>query len=371
MHLCKNTNCTKSCKSCRIYFCNNICPKFEEYICEHLAKKPYCCNGCINAKSCHNIKMVYSARCADLEYHNELSNSRKGVHISLDEIEYINENVTPRIANGQSLENIKMTDPNITVSVPTLYNYTNNGLFEFENIDLVKKVKYKITKKESNDDFKERKTKIDNLKANRNYKAFLKFIKEHPSYNIAEMDTVIGTINSSKVLLTLLFRKSNFMIALLVDDKRANTINKKLNELKRKITTEKFVILLRIILTDNGVEFYMIEEIETLEDKKQIDLFFCEPGKSNQKAKIEKNHVEIRKILPKGTSFDNLTQKDVNLMMSHINSYKRKKLNGLSPYEALINEHGKVFVDELMNALGYKLIDSKDIILKPRLLKKR
>lgn len=55
----------------------------------------------------------------------------------------------------------------------------------------------------------------------------------------------------------------------------------------------------------------MIEEIEMLENKKQINLFFCDSGKSNQNGKIEKNHVEIRKIFPKGTSFDNLKQKDI------------------------------------------------------------
>lgn len=316
--------------------------------------------------------MVYSARCADLEYHNTLSNSRKGEHISLNEIDYINEHVTPRIINGQSLENIKLTDSNITVSLSSLYNHTNNDLFKFKNIDLPKKVKYRARKsKEKVEEIDpEKQSKIDLLKSIRNYKSFLKFTQEHPEYNIAEMDTVIGKIDGSKVLLTLIFRKSNFMIALLVDNKQAKTINFKLNELKQQITPQKFLILLRIILTDNGVEFNMIEEIEMLENTKQINLFFCDPGKSNQKPQIEKNHVEIRKILPKGTSFDNLKQKDINLMMSHINSYKRKKLGGLSPYDKIVEEFGKQFADELMSALGYKVIESKDIILKPKLLKK-
>lgn len=353
-HLCNNNECDKFCKSCKRYFCNNICCNFKEYICNRLAKKPYCCNGCNSAKLCHgNIRMIYNASRAELEYQNTLSNSRRGEHISLDEIEYINENITPRIKNGQSFENIKMTDKNISVSTSSLYNYTNNGLFEFKNIDLPKKVKYKKRKviNENDDTSFEQQTKIDKLKLNRNYQLFLEFVKKHIDYNIAEMDTVIGTINGSKVLLTLLFRKSNFMIALLVDNKKAKTIYNKLKELKQKITSEKFLILFKILLTDNGVEFTMIEEIEKIEENEKIHLFFCDAGKSNQKGKIEKNHVEIRKILPKGTSFDNLKQKDINLMMSHINSYKRKKLGGLSPYEIMVNEYGKQFTDELMQAL--------------------
>lgn len=316
--------------------------------------------------------MLYYASIADSNYHEKLSNSRKGEHITIDEIDYINENITPRIKNGQSLQNIKMTDNNIKVSVSSLYNYTNSGLFNFKNIDLPKKVKYKKrkSKEETEDISKEKQTKINKLKEERNYDLFLKYAGEHPDYNITEMDTVIGTINSAKVLLTLLFRKSNFMIAFLVDNKKANTINKKLDELKQKITPLTFLLLFRIILTDNGVEFNMIEEIETLENKKQINLFFCDAGKSNQKGKIEKNHVEIRKILPKGTTFDNLKQKDINLMMSHINSYKRKKLNGLSPYEVIVQEYGIEFADTLLRSLGYSIIEPKDIILKPRLLKK-
>ncbi|MCQ8264294.1 hypothetical protein NF417_12955, partial [Streptococcus suis] len=42
-----------------------------------------------------------------------------------------------------------------------------------------------------------------------------------------------------------------------------------------------------------------------------------------RKRRIEKNHTLIRDILPKGSSFDNLTQEDINLVCSHVNSVKR------------------------------------------------
>ena len=215
-----------------------------------------------------------------------------------------------------------------------------------------------------------KKNKIQKLKVNRNYDCFVIFINKHKDYKITEMDTVIGKTTDKKVVLTLLFRKSNFMIAILLDNKTASKVNKELNLLKKKLTTELFILLFRIMLTDNGVEFTMIEEIETLEGDNQINLFFCDPGKSNQKGKIEKNHVELRKILPKGTTFNNLTQKDINLVMSHVNSYPRRLLNYKSPYETLIEEIGKEKSDFIMNVLGYKVIDSKDIILSPKLLKK-
>ena len=42
--------------------------------------------------------------------------------------------------------------------------------------------------------------------------------------------------------------------------------------------------------------------------------------RSDQKGGCEVTHEMIRCVLPKKISFDNLTQDDITLMMSHINS---------------------------------------------------
>lgn len=42
----------------------------------------------------------------------------------------------------------------------------------------------------------------------------------------------------------------------------------------------------------------------------------------------KKKHEYIRKILPKGSSFDELSQADINKMLWHINSAARESLNG-------------------------------------------
>ena len=95
-------------------------------------------------------------------------------------------------------------------------------------------------------------------------------------------------------------------------------------------------------------------------------VFYCDPGAPYQKGACEVNHGLIRRILPKGSSFDGLTQEDVFLMMDHINSYKRKKLNNRSPYDAFSFYHG----EDLLKKLGCSPVAAGDIILKPRLLKK-
>ena len=80
----------------------------------------------------------------------------------------------------------------------------------------------------------------------------------------------------------------------------------------------------------------------------------------------ENNHEFIRRILPKGSSFDNLCQDDIQLMMDHINSYGRKKLGDKSPYQAFEFIYGR----DVLESLGYKMISANDIILQPSLLKK-
>ena len=74
----------------------------------------------------------------------------------------------------------------------------------------------------------------------------------------------------------------------------------------------------------------------------------------------------IRKICPKGTSFDKYTQEDICLMMSHINSSARQSLGGLSPM-ALAK---LMLPSELLDYFGLVEIPADEIVLTPALLKK-
>lgn len=71
--------------------------------------------------------------------------------------------------------------------------------------------------------------------------------------------------------------------------------------------------------------------------------------------------------MPKGTSFNKLTQDDIDILMSNINSYGRKKLNDKSPYEVFSALYGETTLDKL----NIKKMESNQINLTPTLLKKR
>lgn len=129
---------------------------------------------------------------------------------------------------------------------------------------------------------------------------------------------------------------------------------------------EYFMELFPVILTDNGSEFSNPAAIEfDEENKRRTNLFYCHPSSPFEKGSIENNHEFLRRILPKGTSFDHLKQEsDIQLMLNHINSYQRKKLNNKSPYETFAFLHG----EEILRRIGAEFISPQDIILKPELL---
>lgn len=161
------------------------------------------------------------------------------------------------------------------------------------------------------------------------------------------MDTVEG-IKGGKCLLTLYFVNSYFQLAFLRDYNDAQSVIDIFNFLQELLGLSTFQTLFVVILTDNGSEFSNPLAIEFDSNHVQrTRIFYCEPSRPDQKGQCENNHELIRRILPKGTSFDSLTQKDINLMMSHINSYKRKKLNDCSPYQLFSFIYGKDILDKL------------------------
>lgn len=134
------------------------------------------------------------------------------------------------------------------------------------------------------------------------------------------MDSVIGRIGG-KVLLTLMFRSCDLMLAFIRDRNTSQSVIDIFNWLYKLLGPTIFHKLFPVLLTDNGSEFSNPVALE-FDDAgiKKTSIFYCDPRASFQKPNVELNHEFIRRILPKGYSFDGLTQEDINLVMSHINS---------------------------------------------------
>jgi IS30 family transposase len=362
--ICKKEDCTHSailyCKLCRI--CNDVCPDYKEEICSNRFKPPYVCNGCKQFNKCTLKKMVYDAEDAHVAFSENISESRSGILSTEAELVRLNALVSPLIKQGQSVHQVYASNVDeLMCSEKTLYNYIDACLFDVRNIDLPRKVKYRPR-------YKKPEFKIDKgCRIGRNYKDFQAFVEKNPELPIVQMDSVIGN-RGGKVLLTIHFVNTSLMIAFLRDANTSQSVIDIFESIYQTIGKIMFEKLFPVILTDNGSEFSNPRAIELGPSGyiRRSNVFYCDPSSPHQKGAIEVNHELIRRILPKGTTFDMLNQNDICLMMNHVNSYKRKKLNDRSPYQAFSFYYGK----DLLKLLECSSVPAEDIILKPALFKK-
>ena len=156
------------------------------------------------------------------------------------------------------------------------------------------------------------------------------------------------------------------MLAFLLDGKEMDGPVKTFDDLEERLGKEIFRELFPVVLTDNGSEFADPDLFEYSPDgARRMKLFYCDPRHSEQKGEIEKNHEYIRYVLPSGSSFDDLTQEKVDLMMSHINNTARPSLQGKTPIELALQHFGS----DTVGKLGLQIIKADDVCLKPKLLK--
>lgn len=340
------------------------CTEFKKENCNQLNKPPYVCNGCKNKTQCTLTKHFYNAVYANDEYTSILSEVRSGVMIYKEEIDTLNEILTPLICKqNQSIHQALLNNKNrIMFSDKSIYKYIDLGILNVKNIDLPRKIRFRSRTKPTTI------YKIDKkCLENRTYEDYIKYVKEHSDTPIVEMDTVEGK-KGGKVLLTIHFVNCSFMLAFIREHNDAQSVIDIFNQLQAILGIDKFKELFVIILTDNGSEFSNPTEIEfdLTTGEKRAQIFYCHPSSPFEKGSCEVNHELLRRILPKGTSFDGLTQNDINLIMSHINSYKRKKLNNVSPYKMFSTIYGKDTIDKL----GIQEIEPNSVSLSKNILNK-
>jgi IS30 family transposase len=358
-------NCTrKTTIYCKLYqSCNDNCPDFILEICTARFRVPYVCNGCETLGKCSLLKNIYDAEHAHMKAHEAISQSRSGLCVSESEVARLNKIISPLVQNGQSVHQIYVThEDELMCSEKTIYNYIDACLFDVRNIDLPRKVKFR-------ERYKKPEFKVDKgCRIGRNYNDFQAFLAKNQDTTVVQMDSVIGS-KGGKCLLTIHFVDTSLMLAFLRDANTSKSVTDIYETLYETLGKEVFTTLFPVILTDNGSEFSNPKAIEYGTKKlsgHRTNVFYCDAGSPYQKGAIEVNHELIRRILPKGNSFDHLAQENVSLMMNHINSYKRKKLNNRSPYETFSFYHG----EGILQKLGCTPVAAGDIILKPSLLKK-
>lgn len=342
--------------------CISICDAYESDQCDLLDKPPYVCSTCKMQKGCRKTKAYYSAHKAHAAHRKALRVAHSGIRKTPAELRRIAELIEPLIAKGQSLNHICAThSEELGVSKRSLYNYIDKNVFKVRNIDLPKKVVYRQRRP------KNILCKLEyQYRQGRTIHDFNSFVEANPDLSIVEMDTVKGGREKGKVFLSMVFRKNNFLLLFLMKDGTQDSVIQVFDALTDLLGLALFKRLFPVILTDNGVEFKNPHALEhTSTGLIRSHLFFCDPQASWQKSQVENCHRLIRRILPKGTSFNKLTTSNVKLICCHINSLLRENLGDKTPFDLMVSKDEK----KLLSALNLSPIPPDEVMLSPKLIK--
>lgn len=354
-------NCERLKGSSKSKMCSIYCPNYEIRKCKKFNTKnctPVCNSCSINAK-CKLERKKYIATVATNKYDLRIS-LRPKIRITQEQFDFINKLFSNKMTKGQSISVIYQNHKDeIMISENTVRNYLKKGLLDSNQLDMIRP---RFTAHKS---IKRRVIKNVDLLNGRTYEDYINYTKEKDIL-IVQLDTVVGKLVDNKKILTIHWPSFHFQIGILLEKLSPSFVNNALMELKNKLGLETYKILFQVILTDNGIEFSLLDEIENDENGELITkVFFCDPYKSSQKGACERNHEFIRYVLPKGVSFDNLNQKDVDLIFSHINSTPRNSLGFKTPFELFKTAFGI----EALKILNINEINKDDIHLKPELIK--
>lgn len=222
---------------------------------------------------------------------------------------------SPDAAIGYARENGLFSD---LVSTKTFYNWIDDGLTKVKNIDLLLKVgrKPKTARKERK-------------------KILGKSIDERPkevetreNFGHWEGDGIVGKDHKGHII-TLVERKLGIGLMWNVMDRKEDKILAVLDELKERFSSS-FSTVFKTITFDNGAEFSASNEMEK---RNGPAIYYAHPYSAWERPVNENWNGLVRRFIPKGKCFDNLTDEDIGRVMHYINTLPRKRLGYKAPLQ--------------------------------------
>ena len=340
--------------------------------CERLKSAPWVCNGCPkkNSKICGMIfRCDYSAPRAQRLSMKTRSESRQGIDRTPEQMKVAMEIIRADLARGLSPVQIAQgRKVQLHASPSTIYRWIKRGYHGLSNLELRRQVGYRPREHR----FEPKPTPHG---SERSFSAFCG-LGEEKIAAACEMDTVYGRKLDRKCLLTLYLRASKLQLALPLEARTTEAVGKAFDMLESLLGKVEFRRIFGLILTDNGMEF---KDHYTLEHSKRNGIrcrvYYCDVRQSQQKGACERNHVELRKLLPKQHfAFDDLDGRDLAIVMSHLNSQPRPSLGGLCPidlFTAQYGEAGRCLLDGLgIERIEYEALDlTENLVDKERMMR--
>ncbi len=270
--------------------------------------------------------------CAEVaQRKNEENETAKGTYLKIGTdmklANFIEKQIKEEKTSPEVIEyKIKQGKFSTTLCFKTIYNYIDKEILEVKRKDLVYG---NYTKKD-----KEQKEESDFLKPNKEGKTIhdrAKEIETREEIGHWEMDLVEGLKGKREpYLLVFSERKTRKEIIELIPNKTAESVSKAIDRIERKLGVVRFRETFKTITTDNGAEFRnwkLIEKSYTGSKKARTSQYYADAYSSWQRGTNENINKMIRRFLPKGTSFKDLTQEEVKRIEKWINNYPRKIFN--------------------------------------------
>ena len=351
--------CTKS-ETCglKCIECYRSCYNLEIKLCPKLISSPHVCNSCTSKKGCRHVKIYYKAIEANLEYLSAWKEDRKKLHYTNKELEILNNDFKALFFQTRSIYHTVefFNEQGYSFASTSIYRQIRNNQIE---IPLEWLIRPRKTSSSSSKDKSYKKINIDG----HTFEDYISYKENNPNDIEMQMDTVEGVKGANQAaILSLQIVPIKFLLLFKLSSKTFEYVLSQLKTLEVFLTKEVFSNLFKILLTDNGIEFYDITTI--CESFPDINLFYCHPYSPYEKGEIENNHELLRRIIPKGVSLNIYTQEDFNLISSHVNSLRRKELDGQCPFD-LVEQY---IPKEILANLGMNKIEASKVILNPYLL---
>ena len=143
-----------------------------------------------------------------------------------------------------------------------------------------------------------------------------------------EGDTVMGAYTTKPCVLTLVDRKTGFVMIGKLSDRTVESTNRRLKQLMARQPAR-----FKTITLDNGTEFHGYKDVEETTDTR---FYFADPYHSWQRGSNENVNGLIRQYLPKGTSMEELNQLQCNAIATEINNRPRKRYGWKTPAELFL-----------------------------------
>lgn len=263
------------------------------------------------------------------------------------------------LARGQSVHHIFASRDDLPCSERSSCRHVENEDIDVAKMGLRKKVRYKRRNKR---------------KANRHEAAFYAgrtyancpTPPEEGRACVVEMDCVEGSDGDLEALLTPRFAQLRFRMFVLLERHDSAHVVAAPGWLEGPLGgPEAFRRAFGLILTDRGSEF---GDVAGIERNGRCHVFYADPQRSGQKGACEKNHVELRKVIPKGTSIDALALDAWILagICPNVDSSLRLAVGDASPM-ALARA---ALPASLLEGLGLDLVRAQDVETRPELVER-